>query len=96
MQTAHQPPVARRVRFEVCLSVVIATVRWQSAPHDTSTPWQRLWFGLPYAAASLLLGPWGIPWGPVWTAVSVWRNLTGGVADGEGGADGSVERVGAI
>jgi hypothetical protein len=28
-----------------------------------------------------VLGPWGVPWGPVWTAVAVWTNLTGGVTD---------------
>ncbi len=80
-QTAHQPPAARRVRFEVCYSVVVATVRWQSAPRDTRSPWHRVWLGLPYTLASLALGPWGVPWGPVWTAVAVWTNLTGGIAD---------------
>jgi hypothetical protein len=80
-QTAHQLPAARRVRFEVCYSVLIATVRWRSAPHNTRSPWHRVWVGLPYTAASLVLGPWGIPWGPVWTLVAVWTNLTGGVTD---------------
>ena len=80
-QTAHQPPASRRVRFEVCYSVLVATVRWHSAPHDTRSPWHRVRLGLPYALASLLLGPWGLPWGPVWTVVAVWTNLTGGVPD---------------
>jgi hypothetical protein len=80
-QTAHQPPLARRVRFEVCYSVVIATVRWRSPARDTRSPWHRVRVGLPYAVASLVLGPWGLPWGPIWTAVAVWTNLTGGYPD---------------
>ncbi|HEX4610242.1 MAG TPA: hypothetical protein VH092_18770 [Urbifossiella sp.] len=81
-QTAHQPPAIRRVRYEVCLSLLITTIRWQSAPRDTDCAWERLKWGFLYATASLLLGPWGVPWGPVWTAVAVWTNLTGGVEDG--------------
>jgi hypothetical protein len=84
-QTAHQPALVRTVRFELCYSVLIATVRWQSALRPTRSPWQRLWLGWPYAVASLLLGPWGLPWGPIWTAVAVWHNLTGGIADDPGG-----------
>jgi hypothetical protein len=82
-QTAHQLPVACRVRFEVCYSVLIATVRWQSAPVETTSAWHRVWLGLPYSLTSLALGPWGLPWGPVWTLVAIWTNLTGGVADDE-------------
>ncbi|MFO0797795.1 MAG: hypothetical protein U0804_09970 [Gemmataceae bacterium] len=69
------------MRFEVCYSVVVLTVRWRSAAHDTGSAWERLGLGIPYALASLALGPWGLPWGPIWTAVAVWTNLTGGVTD---------------
>lgn len=80
-QTAHQPPDSRRVRFELCYSVVVMTVRWRTAPFDTRSPWRRLALGLPFALGSLVLGPWGLPWGPIWTAVAVWTNLTGGTED---------------
>jgi hypothetical protein len=26
-----------------------------------------------------MLGPWGVPWGLIWTPWAVWVNLTGGV-----------------
>ena len=68
----------RRVRFEVCASVVLATLRWQTDPRDTRSAWHRLWLGLPFTLVSLLLGPWGVPWGPIGTAAAVWTNLTGG------------------
>ncbi|MBN9516956.1 hypothetical protein J0H58_00325 [bacterium] len=82
-QTADQRPARRRVRFELCASFILATLRWHSAPRDTDSPWHRVWVGLPYTFACLVIGPWGLPWGPVWTAVAVWTNLTGGVADDE-------------
>jgi len=81
VQTADQPPNSRRVRFELCYSVVFLTVRWRSAAFDTTSAWQRLARGFPYALGSLALGPWGLPWGPIWTAVAVWTNLTGGTED---------------
>jgi hypothetical protein len=70
---------ARLVRFEVCISALVFTVRRQSRVYLTESWQQRylrgLWFGL----GSLLLGPWGVPWGLVYTPWAVWVNLTGGV-----------------
>ena len=34
--------------------------------------------GLPFTLLSLLLGWWGIPWGPIYTIQSLWVNLKGG------------------
>ena len=80
-QTAHQPANSRRVRFELCYSIVFLTVRWRTAPFATRSAWERLALGLPFALASLALGPWGLPWGPIWTLVAVWTNITGGTED---------------
>jgi hypothetical protein len=35
--------------------------------------------GLPYSLGTLLLGWWGIPWGPVFTVQAIARNFRGGV-----------------
>jgi len=35
--------------------------------------------GLGYSLLAILLGPWGVPWGLIWTPWAVWVNLTGGV-----------------
>ena len=32
-----------------------------------------------FCGLSLLLGWWGIPWGPIWTIGTVFKNLSGGV-----------------
>ena len=69
---------AKCVRFEYCVSVVFATFRCESAVYFTDSWQERYLRGLPFSVLSLLLGPWGVPWGPVVTAQSVWANLSGG------------------
>src|SRR4051794_39986213 len=70
---------ARCVRFEFCFSLLFVTVRRQS-PVSLTTSWQQRYLrGLWYSALSLLLGPWGFPWGLLWTPWAVWVNATGGV-----------------
>ncbi len=69
----------RHVRYEWCWSCVIATVRVQSRAYPTASRRERWLRGLPYSLLALLLGPWGVPWGPVGTTRAVWLNLTGGV-----------------
>ena len=70
---------ARCVRFEFCFSLVFVTVRRQSRVFLTSSWEQRYLWGLWYSVLALLLGPWGIPWGLLWTPWAVWVNTTGGV-----------------
>jgi len=40
--------------------------------------------GLPYSFGTLLLGWWGIPWGPVYTVQAITRNFRGGVVQHRG------------
>lgn len=69
----------KAVRFEYCFSFLLATVRRQSRIYLTENWQERYIRGMGYSALTLLLGPWGVPWGLVWTARSLWTNLTGGV-----------------
>lgn len=68
----------RCVRFEYCVSVGVVTFRRLSAVYLTTDWRDRYVRGAGYSLLALLLGPWGVPWGPVWTARAVWTNLTGG------------------
>jgi hypothetical protein len=70
---------ARLVRFEFCFSLLLFTVRRQSSIYLTESWQERYLRGLGYSILALLLGPWGVPWGLVWTPWAVWVNLTGGV-----------------
>lgn len=69
---------ARCVRFEYCFSLLFVTVRRQSAVYLTHSWQQRYIRGLWYSLLALLLGPWGVPWGVLWTSWAVWVNTTGG------------------
>jgi hypothetical protein len=70
---------ARLVRFEYCFSLLFFTLRRQSLVYVTNSWQERYLRGLGYSVLALLLGPWGVPWGPIWTPWAVWVNLTGGV-----------------
>lgn len=70
---------ARCVRFEFCFSLLFFTVRRYSAVFLTTTPQQRYFWGLGYSALALALGPWGVPWGVLWTPRAIWVNTTGGI-----------------
>jgi hypothetical protein len=70
---------ARLVRFEYCFSLIVFTIRRQS-PIYLSESWQgRYLRGLGYSLLAFVLGPWGVPWGLIYTPWAMWVNLTGGV-----------------
>jgi hypothetical protein len=69
---------ARLVFFEYCISIVVVSMRRPSKIH-LLRPNQHGWLrGLPYALLSLLLGWWGVPWGLIYTPLTVITNLSGG------------------
>jgi hypothetical protein len=70
---------ARLVRFEYCFSLIVFTIRRQSPIYLTES-WQgRYLRGLGYSLLAIVLGPWGVPWGLIYTPWAMWVNLTGGV-----------------
>jgi|GEM_PF-1448590 len=70
---------ARCVRFEFCISLLFLTIRRQSPVYLTHSWQERYLRGLWYSFLAILLGPWGVPWGLLWTPWAVWVNTTGGV-----------------
>jgi hypothetical protein len=74
---------ARLVRFEFCVSFLFVTIRRQSPLYLTRTWQDRYLRGLCYSVLAVILGPWGVPWGLIWTPWAVWVNLTGGVDETE-------------
>jgi len=70
---------ARFVMFQYCISVLVMSFKRSSDIYfvkaGESTGKQKAGF----CTLSLLLGWWGIPWGPIWTIATVARNLGGGV-----------------
>ena len=70
---------ARLVRFEFCFSFILFTIRRQSPIYLTESWQERYLRGLGYSLLAITLGPWGVPWGLIYTPWAVWVNLTGGV-----------------
>jgi hypothetical protein len=71
-------PSGRWVVFEYCISLVAVTFRRPSRPFHIK-PGQRAWVrALPYTGISLLLGWWGLPWGVIYTPLTIYTNLCGG------------------
>jgi hypothetical protein len=69
---------ARFVTFTWCVSLVLVTFRRPTGVIYLAPGRSGLVTGLPYLLLSLLLGWWGLPWGPVYTVGCVWTALRGG------------------
>jgi hypothetical protein len=77
-----QDAVARGGRFVIyqyCFSIIVMSFRRGSDVHFVPPGTSAAKKGAQYIAASLLAGWWGIPWGPIWTLSTVFKNLGGGV-----------------
>lgn len=67
------------VRYEYCVSLLACSLRFRSRVHLLDTWEGRYIRGVPYSLLSLLLGWWGLPWGPVLTLRACWVNSCGGI-----------------
>lgn len=77
-QSAEPTDGERTVVYEYCISLIAVTLRRPTQPIRLRAG-QRAWLcGLPYVAVSLLLGWWGLPWGPIYTPLTIFSNLAGG------------------
>ncbi len=69
----------RFVFYKYTISALVITFRRSSDIYLVRPGESRVVKGLRWTALTLLLGWWGIPWGPVWSISSLWANLRGGV-----------------
>jgi hypothetical protein len=68
----------RFVFYEYCISLIFITLRRPSRVVRLRPGSTGLLRGLPYTIISLLFGWWGLPWGLVYTPLTLRTNLTGG------------------
>lgn len=66
------------VTYYYCISVIIITFRRGSHIYFIKAGESAVSKGLPWTLLTLLLGWWGIPWGPIWTIQSLTVNFGGG------------------
>lgn len=69
---------ARCVAYTYCISIIVMSFKRSSDLYllqPGESDWGRR---IGFSLASLALGPWGIPWGPIWTIGALFTNLAGG------------------
>lgn len=69
---------AKFVCYTYCISIIIMTFRRSSPIYFIRSQDSRLVKGLPLTLLTLILGWWGIPWGPIYTLGALASNLSGG------------------
>jgi len=70
---------ARFVIYQYCVSVLVMTFRRPSSIYFLKPGESAVGKGLGFSAMTLVLGWWGIPWGPIYTVQSLWKNFGGGI-----------------
>jgi hypothetical protein len=68
----------RFVFYEFCISFVFLTLRCPTSIRFLRPQEFGVVRGLPYVFLSLLLGWWGVPWGIIYTPLTIFTNLCGG------------------
>jgi hypothetical protein len=68
----------RFVFYECCISCLLLTLRRPSTVRFLRAGQSGLRQGLPWCLVSLLLGWWGLPWGLIYTPLTLYTNLCGG------------------
>jgi hypothetical protein len=66
------------VMYQYCISLLVITFKRPSNIYFISHEENPIVKGLPFTLLSLVLGWWGIPWGPIYTIQSIWINFKGG------------------
>ena len=69
---------AKFVTFSYCISIIVMTFRRSSDVFFIKAGESTLKYSIPYTLLTLVLGWWGIPWGPIFSIGALFTNLTGG------------------
>ena len=69
---------AKFIVYQYCISLLVITFNRSSNIYFIKSEDNAVVKSLPFVLLSLVLGWWGIPWGPIFTIQSLWVNLRGG------------------
>ena len=70
---------ARCILFHYCVSCLFWSFKMTSPTKVIKPEELDAFSGIKYSLLSLLLGWWGVPWGPIWTITTVVKNVHGGM-----------------
>lgn len=68
----------RLVSYEYCLSFIVITLKRPTAVYLVAPRESDFGNRALYSSLSFFFGWWGIPWGPIYTIGTIYRNLSGG------------------
>jgi hypothetical protein len=69
---------AKFVQYQYCYSLVVVTFKRGTDIYFVPAGESAVVKGMAWTLFTLLLGWWGIPWGPIFSMQSLWINLRGG------------------
>lgn len=69
---------AKFIHYQYCISILVLTFKRSSDIYFVRPGESFFSVGLGFTLLSLVLGWWGIPWGPIYTIGAVFTNLSGG------------------
>ncbi|MBT8327678.1 MAG: hypothetical protein KJP21_08135 [Bacteroidia bacterium] len=69
---------AKFVFFTYTVSIIVMTFKRPTDVYFVRAGHSAVIKGLPQTILTLFLGWWGIPWGPIYTIGTLYRNLRGG------------------
>lgn len=69
---------AKFVLYQYCWSALLVTSRRNTDVHYIAPGASRVLPGLKFSLFTLVVGWWGIPWGPIYTVASLITNFGGG------------------
>ena len=70
---------ARFVMYQYCVSLLVVTLRRSSDIYFVHPGENAVTKGMSYTVLTLVMGWWGIPWGPIYTIGALYKNLRGGI-----------------
>ena len=68
----------RFVVFQYCVSVLILSFKRSSPIYFVRSGENTAGKGIRYTLLTAVAGWWGIPWGPIFSVQTIYRNLSGG------------------
>ena len=68
----------RFVLYRYCISLLVITLRRPTDIYFVKAEGSRVRTGLPWTLLTLVMGWWGIPWGPIYSIQCLAKNLGGG------------------
>ncbi|KOR33414.1 hypothetical protein TI05_01160 [Achromatium sp. WMS3] len=66
------------VIFEYCISIIVMTFKRPSNIYFIKAGEGTVGKSIGFTLISIILGWWGLPWGPIYTIGSLYTNLSGG------------------